>query len=209
MYKVTTASTTITKVEEYGTPTINKPRNTYQSAEAGTVLNEEDILAFYVWIPRFKYKVWNISKQAGAESTYAYNAYTEGIDIIFEEGKISSGTISCNYNHNVSNIDLSITTAETCTGSNGEYYTHPAFTFGSDNIRGFWIGKFELTGSSSQLTILPSQASLVSNSVSGFSAIIQNMQASNNIYGLNTSRANTDSHMITNMEDVQMADVQK
>lgn len=39
MYKVTTASTTITKVEEYGTPTINKPRNTYQSAEAGTVLN--------------------------------------------------------------------------------------------------------------------------------------------------------------------------
>ena len=214
MYKVTTASTTITKVEEYGTPTINKPRNAYQSAEAGTVLNEEDILAFYVWIPRFKYKVWNISKQAGAESTYAYNAYTEGIDIIFEEGKISSGTISCNYNHNVSNIDLSTTTAETCTGNNGEYYTHPAFTFGSDNIRGFWIGKYEMSssnpatgssyggGNTTSLTvrILPSVTSWRNITVSNMNTVIQNMQTSSNIYGLSTSRTNTDSHMLTNYE---------
>ena len=212
MYKVTTASTTITKVEEYGTPTTYAVRSKYQSAEAGTVLNEEDILAFYVWIPRFKYKVWNISKQAGAESTYAYNAYTEGIDIIFEEGKISSGTISCNYNYNVSNIDLSTTTAETCTGNNGEYYTHPAFTFGNDEVRGFWIGKFEISssnptttnggGETINLTVrsLPNVNSWRSNKLSNFNTVIQNMQTSSNIYGLNTSRTNTDSHMITNME---------
>ena len=209
MYKVTTASTTITKVEEYGTPTINKPRNTYQSAEAGTVLNEEDILAFYVWIPRFKYKVWNKNKVVGTDS---YNARTTGIDIIFEEGKISSGTISCNYNHNVSNIDLSTTTAETCTGNNGDYYTHPAFTFGSDNIRGFWIGKFEISssnptadlggGNTTALTvrILPNVSSWRYNTLSNFNTVIQNMQTSSNIYGLNTSRTNTNSHLITNME---------
>ena len=174
-----------------------KNRATYQSATPGTTIAESDILAYYVWIPRFKYKVWNKNKVVGTDS---YNARTTGIDIIFEEEKISSGTISCNYNHNVSNIDLSITTAETCTGSNGEYYTHPAFTFGSDNIRGFWIGKFELTGSSSQLTILPNQTSLRSNTVSSFNTMIQNMQVSSNIYGLSTSRTNTDSHMITNYE---------
>ena len=180
-------------------------RSTYQSATPGTTISTSDILAYYVWIPRYKYKVWNISKQAGAESTYAYNAKTEGIDIVFESGKESTGTISCIYNYNVDSagsggVDLSTTTAETCTGNNGDYYTHPAFTFGNDNINGFWISKFELTGSSSQLTILPSVTSLRNQKLSIFNTMIQNMQTSSNIYGLSTSRTNTDSHMLTNYE---------
>ena len=78
MYKVTESNTTITKVEEYGVPTVRSDiRSTYTNASEGTEIREDDILAFYVWIPRYKYKVWNISKQAGAESTYAYNAKTE------------------------------------------------------------------------------------------------------------------------------------
>ena len=32
-------------------------RSTYQSATAGTTIADADILAFYVWIPRYKYKV--------------------------------------------------------------------------------------------------------------------------------------------------------
>ena len=213
MYKVTESNTTITKVEEYGVPTVRSDiRSTYTNASEGTEIREDDILAFYVWIPRFKYKVWNISKQAGAESTYAYNAYTEGIDIIFEEGKISSGTISCNYNHNVSSIDLSTTTAETCTGNNGDYYTHPAFTFGNDNINGFWISKYEISSSDpsatngggdvTNLTVrsLPNVNSWRDIRVSKISTVIQNMQTSSNIYGLSTSRTNTDSHMLTNYE---------
>ena len=179
-------------------------RNTYQNASADTEIAQEDILAYYVWIPRYKYKVWNISKQAGAESTYAYNAYSEGIDIVFESGKESTGTISCTYNYNVDStnggVDLSTATAETCTGSNGDYYTHPAFTFGSDELRGFWIGKFEVTGNSSKLTILPNKKDIYNQTPSSYSTMIQNMQTSSNIYGLNTSRINTDSHMLTNME---------
>ena len=179
-------------------------RSTYQNANPGTTIADSDILAFYVWIPRYKYKVWNISKQVGAESTYAYNAKTEGIDIVFESGKESTGTISCTYNYNVDSanggVDLSTTTAETCTGNNGDYYTHPAFTFGSDNVNGFWMGKFELTGSSSELTTLPNTSSLRRQSISNFNTLIQNMQTSSNIYGLSTSRTNVDSHMLTNYE---------
>ena len=191
-------------------------RDTYKNASAGTVITESDILAYYVWIPRYKYKVWNISKQAGAESTYAYNAKTEGIDIVFESGKESTGTISCTYNYNVDSanggVNLLTTTAETCTGSNGDYYTHPAFTFGSDNVKGFWIGKYEISSSSptttdgggnvTNLTIrfLPNVNSWRNISVSNINTVIQNMQTSSNIYGLNTSRTNTDSHMLTNYE---------
>ncbi len=166
-------------------------RNTYQNASAGTTITESDILAFYVWIPRYKYKVWNINKVIGTDS---YNAQISGIDIVFENEKESTGTMSCIYDFS------SYTLNETCTGSNGDYYTHPAFTFGNDELDGFWIGKFELTGSSSKLTILPNTSSLGNQTVNGFNTMIQNMQASSNIYGLSTSRTNTDSHMITNME---------
>ena len=172
-------------------------RSTYQNATSGTTIAESDILAYYVWIPRYKYKVWNINKVIGTDS---YDAYNTGIDIVFENGKDKTGTISCTYSYNAPSSSAG-NPNETCTGSNGDYYTHPAFTFGSDNIRGFWIGKFELTGSSSKLTILPNVSSLRSNNiVSSFSTMIQNMQASSNIYGLNTSRTNTDSHMLTNYE---------
>ena len=191
-------------------------RSTYQNAEYGTEITKSDILAYYVWIPRFKYKVWNISKQVGNESTYAYNAYTEGIDIKWENEKESTGRISCEYNYNVDStnggIDLSTTTAETCSGSNGDYYTHPAFTFGNDELRGFWISKYEISsntpnatdggGNSTSLTVrsLPNVKSWRNNTVSNFNTVIQNMQTSSNIYGLSTARTNTDSHMLTNYE---------
>ena len=191
-------------------------RDTHLTSEPGTEIPMDDILAFYVWVPRYKYKVWNISKQAGAESTYAYNAYSEGIDIKFETGTETTGTISCTYNFNVDSanggIDLSTTTAETCTGSNGQYYTHPAFTFGSDELRGIWVSKFEISssdptvtnggGNVTNLTVrsLPNVNSWRYNTISNFSTVIQNMQTSSNIYGLSTSRTNTDSHMLTNME---------
>ena len=171
-------------------------RNTYQNASAGTAITVSDILAYYVWIPRYKYKVWNKNKVIGTDS---YSARTKGIDIVFENEKASTGTISCTYSFKSPSSSAN-SPNETCTGSNGDYYTHPAFTFGSDNIRGFWMGKFELTGDNSKLTILPSISSLRGQTLKTFNTLIQNMQISNNIYGLSTSRTNTDSHMITNME---------
>ena len=176
-------------------------RSTYQSASAGTTIADADILAFYVWIPRYKYKVWNINKVIGTQS---YNAQTTGIDIVFEDGIASTGTINCTYSY--------ATPYETCTGSNGDYYTHPAFTFGDDELKGFWMGKFELSsetpsatnggGNTISLTprILPNVISWRANTLSSSWKVIYDMQKSGNIYGLPTSRINADSHMITNME---------
>ena len=183
-------------------------RSAYQSATPGTTISTSDILAYYVWIPRYKYKVWNINKVIGTDS---YSARTKGIDIMFENEKESTGTISCTYSYAAPSSSAN-SPNETCTGSNGDYYTHPAFTFGSDNIRGFWMGKFEISSSNSSasngggkttsltLKILPNVTSWRHNTISNFNTVVQNMQVSSNIYGLSTSRTNTDSHMITNME---------
>ena len=183
-------------------------RSTYQNATAGTNITESDILAYYVWIPRYKYKVWNKDKVVGTQS---YNAKTEGIDIVFENDTESTGTISCTYSFGEPSYEAG-SPNETCTGSNGDYYTHPAFTFGDNQVKGFWIGKYELSsetptpsyggGTTTTLTprILPNVISWRRNTISNFNTVIQNMQVSNNIYGLSTDKSTTDSHMLTNME---------
>ena len=171
-------------------------RSAYQRATPGTTISTSDILAYYVWIPRYKYKVWNINKVIGTDS---YSARIKGIDIVFENEKESTGTISCTYSFKSPSSSAN-SPNETCTGSNGDYYTHPAFTFGSNNTRGFWMGKFELTSGVSGLTVLPNVSSLRNTDAGTFSTMIQDMQTSNNIYGLSTSRTNADSHMLTNYE---------
>ena len=186
-----------------------KSRLELQNASAGTEISMDDILAFYVWIPRYTYKVWNKDKVVGTDS---YNARTTGIDITFENGIDTTGTIVCNdYSYRAPSSTAG-SPNETCTGANGDYYTHPAFNFGGYEVKGFWIGKYELSsetptasnggGSSTTLTarILPNVNSWRNNSVSNFSTVIQSMQTTNNIYGLSTDKLLADSHMLTNME---------
>ena len=168
-------------------------RSTYLSAEAGTVVSEDDILAHYVWIPRYKYKVWNITKTIGSDS---YDAKNSGIDIVFEQGTASTGEIKCNYNFAVTDGSLS----ETCNGSNGQYYTHPAFTFGSAELSGIWVGKFELSGSASQIAIKPNEKSLTNQTPDSFYSIVRSMQNSGNAYGLSTNANVVDTHMMKNLE---------
>ena len=170
-------------------------RTTYVNANAGTVIPESDVLAYYVWIPRYKYEVWNINKVIGADS---YDAQTTGIDIVFEDGTSSTGEIKCNE------YDFSIIEgnglSETCSGTNGEYYTHPAFTFGDTEVEGIWVGKFEVSNSTSQIQTKPNVVSLRSQRVTSFYSAIKNMQKSGNVYGLSTDTNKVDSHMLKNME---------
>ena len=168
-------------------------RNTYVNASAGTVIAEDDVLAYYVWIPRYKYKVFNITKRIGTDS---YNASTTGIDIVFEQGTASTGEIICNYDFTITDDSLS----EICSGSNGQYYTHPAFTFGDKEVEGIWVGKFEVSNSISQIQTKPNVKSLRNNSVDNFYSAIKRMQNNGNVYGLSTDTNKVDSHMLKNME---------
>ena len=137
-------------------------RSTYQSAPAGTPIEEADVLAYYVWIPRYRYKLWNV-------------------DGVSNEQEIE--------------IEFETTSATKANGTqNGEWLTHPAFTFGDEEIPGFWFGKFEMTGTGSNPTIKPNQMSLTNQNVATQFATIQSMSSES--YGLTSY----DSHMIKNME---------
>ena len=99
-------------------------RSTYKSATPGTLINESDILAYLVYIPRYSYQLWNANDGTSAVQT---------INIEFEN---KTTTPSCGGNTCTTNRVYS-------TGSNGQMLTHPAFTFGTTELNGIWVGKFD------------------------------------------------------------------
>ena len=139
-------------------------RSTYQNT-SGVVVSEEDILAYYVWIPRYRYKIWTTTESSSGNE--------QEIDIIFESKDVAKST-----------------------GTQvGEYITHPAFTFGSDEVNGIWVGKFETGGTATDPLIKPDISSLRGQKVSEEFTTAQ-------IFGTSTygMTSNVDAHMMKNSE---------
>ena len=159
-----------------------KTRTEYMNADIGTIIPENDILAYYVWIPRYKYKLFN--------ATYAGGKASQVIEVTFENGTSTTGNVTCTYASNG---------AETCQNkANGNWYTHPAFTFGNQELEGIWVGKFETTGSTTTPTVKPGKSSLRSITVADMYNTGKLFRSTDYITsnGINQS----DSHMMKNIE---------
>ena len=185
-------------------------RATYLSSPVGTTIPMDDINTMWVWIPRYKYTIFN-ANMSGGEAALA-----QEIMIEFESGTASTGTVTC-----VDSINNSDGTSEICNDSvygevtNGSStYTHPAFTFGDDELTGFWFAKFENSeDSSGNIIIKPDVLSMTNYDVSTFFEKSRSMELVNNIYGFNSTATaynatgeltgdtnNFDTHTIKNME---------
>jgi hypothetical protein len=146
--------------------------NKYKDKLVGEIIENSDILGFYVWIPRFKYYVINNSN---------YTNYERITNIVFEKGNNSTGTIKCD--DKISNQNDTHIYSEICYDEvydhiydNLSTYTHPAF----NNKKGFWVSKF-LVGSNEKP--LPN-----------VSMLKKDIKEANTISGKHNS------HVLTNME---------
>ena len=185
-------------------------RATYLSAPAGTEIAMSDINTMWVWIPRYKYTIFN-ANMSGSEVTNE-----QEIKIEFEIGTASTGTVSC-----VDSINNEDGTSEVCTDStygevtNGSStYTHPAFTFGDTELTGFWFAKFENSiDENNNIIIKPDVLSWNNHTISTAFEYSRKMELANNIYGFSSTATaynatgeldgdtnNFDTHMIKNME---------
>ena len=188
-------------------------RDKYLSAELGTEISMSDINTMWVWIPRYTY-------------TYLNTNTPQSINIKFEEGISSSGTIKC-----VDTVTGTSSTSEKCTDDvNGSLkagtstYTHPAFWWdkndnnikeSGEELRGIWVGKFEVssnttctvsdfdgvgTGCNLQTIrplIKPNVKSWRGAQIGTFFNGIYKMRESGNQYGFSST---DETHMIKNME---------
>ena len=162
-------------------------RDTYMNADVGTVVPEADILAYYVWIPRYKYKLFN--------ATYANGTSAQVIEVTFENGTSTTGTVTCSYDTSGN---------ETCTNKeNGNYYTHPAFTMinasgNKTEYKGIWVGKYETTGSKTNPTVKPGITSLSNITIANMYSAGQLFKSTNYLTTNGINR--TDTHMMKNIE---------
>ena len=174
-----------------------------KSYSVGSDIAMDDIAQMYVWIPRYKYTIFNGNNGSVSEQL---------INVEFEQGTNTTGTVKC-YD---AVSGTAGTSSEVCTDStNGSIvdgtstYTHPAFCLGTKNsngscngteLTGIWVGKFEVSGSASaaSLTVLPNKNPLVSTSVSSFFTAMSGVANSFNLKDENNTLA--DSHMMKNME---------
>ena len=136
-----------------------------KSYSDGEVIPESNIESYFVWIPRYKYRIFNEGNYTNyIEGKPESSSKPDTIEIVFED-----------KNTSVSN------------GSKvGEYLTHPAFTSFESN--GFWMGKFETTGSTSNITVKPNNTSLRNINVKSMFELAYNYNR------------NLDSHMLKNTE---------
>ena len=143
-------------------------RDNYMNADEGTTITEDDVLAYYVWIPRYKYQLFNVNSEA--------------IDPILIDVQFESKT-----------------TAKSVGSSNGEYLTHPAFTFGTTELDGIWVGKFDTSGTADNPTIKAGLDILVRQKVSTQFATSQKF-ISGTTYLTQTGVSKVDAHMMKNTE---------
>ena len=165
-------------------------RQTLLDAPVDTVVPMDKINAMFTWIPRFKYKLFNVD-----------------------------GTVSPVGNKNLAGnymIDIKFETASTTKSigtQNGQWLTHPAFTFGGQELEGFWVGKFEsgykeATDATpgpdvvdvSKLIIKPNSYSW--RGINFANAFYVALSMKNGIFGV---EASSDPHMTKNMEWGAMA----
>ena len=141
--------------------------NKVLASAVGKTISMDEIMQMYVYIPRYKYQLFNAEDGTSVE---------QAINITFE----------------------SKTTAKSTGSRNGEWLTHPAFTFGDTELAGIWVGKFETSNTKELPKIVPNVRSLRNMNISAqfnTSRLMTTTLAST--YGTST---NDDSHMMKNME---------
>ena len=118
------------------------------------VVDQSDILGYWVYIPRYAYEVM---RRDGTDSPVSAQNF-----LIHFEKKTDAkrhpaacSTTSKDYRTQCG-LDRSYIKGQP--SNTGTWATHPAFTFGTKELNGIWFAKFETTWNGSQPTVLPNEA---------------------------------------------------
>ncbi len=144
----------------------------------GDIIQESDIESYFVWIPRYKYQIFDEGNYTEAIQSKPETSIAKEIQIEFESNSTNPSAGS----------------------KQGEWLTHPAFT--NFDVNGFWVGKYE-TGYKEATTKEEAQV----NSIDSSKVIIKpnvyswrNSTVSNMFKTAYNYNRDLDSHMMKNTE---------
>ena len=118
------------------------------------VVDQSDILGYWVYIPRYAYEVM---RRDGTDKPVPAQNFL----IHFEkktDAKRRPAACSTTDKDYRTQCGLDRSYIKGQPSNTGTWATHPAFTFGSKELNGIWFAKFETTGTNTQPTVLPNEA---------------------------------------------------
>ena len=156
--------------KEWANAIILTDESTNSNYQTGDTIPESAIESYFVWIPRYRYQIFDDGNYTDLTSTE--NA-TQTIQIAFE------------------NKDTPVSNGTTV----GSWLTHPAFT--AFNSNGMWVGKFETgTTLTSDYNVRNGDAIQIKPNVASWRSI----QVANAFYTSYDYKRELDSHMMKNTE---------
>ena len=190
-----------------------KPEALTKYKNQHTKIDENDVLGYWVYIPRYAYEV--MRRDAGDLVIMDTQAASEGgFQIKFETAETvkKQPQTSCSDPDNGKYIDY-----RTGCGISREYGsstgttwgTHPAFSWVTDynsmgsqykELNGFWVGKFETSGSMTNPMILPNQYHKTVYYVGEYYSLARKLGVDdpNNRYGNDTDASDNYHNLATN-----------
>ncbi|MDO5569827.1 MAG: hypothetical protein Q4G04_07005, partial [bacterium] len=143
----------------------------YMNADPGYAITESHVFAYYVWIPRYRYTLFNVGTSTVSSQL---------IEVTFETADTQKSTGST--------VGSQLTHPAFTWGTGDEL----------QELDGIWVGKFETTGTTSFPTIKPSISPLVEQTVSGLYNANKVMDSTK--YLTATGVSQIDVHMMKNTE---------
>ncbi len=163
---------------------------TNKSYEDNEIIPEEKIESYFVWIPKYRYQLWDLGNYDSL--TAIDESKVHEIPIIFGD-----------YNTSDEKDGECTTPMESGKTGNctvGDYMTHPAFI--SIPSTGFWVGKFE-TGYNGATSIAEAQQNVNDSSkviIKPNAYSWRGIQVANAFYSSYDYQRKLDSHMMKNTE---------
>jgi len=156
--------------KKWANAVILKDESTKHNYKTNDVIKENAIESYFVWIPRYRYKIFNEGNYTGRDGIS--DTAKQTIEVVFEnkETEASTGT------------------------SVGSWLTHPAFT--SFNANGMWVGKFETGKIGGSDNVRNADQIEIKPNVSSW----RNIQVANAFYTSYDYKRNLESHMMKNTE---------
>ena len=176
-------------------------RSTYKNASVGTVVNMDDIETMWVWIPRYSYSIGSEdgTNYYGKQGTFLDTAPTQALPGEIDVKFVSENTKDRGSAKYIVSEGI----------SDDSWYMPDAFTFGDEELRGIWVGKFETSSSNPSASngggnvtnldpmIKPNVISWRYINVSNAFNVSLKMNNNGNRYGIEST---TDTHMMKNSE---------
>ena len=127
------------------------------------VVDRDDILSFWVYIPRYAYEVMRRDGTDKPVKPQNFLISFEKVTPFTKKQKRSPAACPEQGKDYRTECGLNRDYIKGKPSAQGTWATHPAFTFGSKELNGIWFAKFETTGTTTQPTVLPNEAHISGN----------------------------------------------